>query len=281
MNDLSSRSPLRVVVTGISGRMGTMNAKTLLSSPSEFVLAGALDRSGAPSIGHDAGDVLGTGRLNIAVQSDLSELLRGAGRADVVIDFTHHEASMKHAADCAEMKTPIVIGTTGFSGEEIAELKRISVIIPILLAPNMSVGVVVMQKLIRQAAKILGEDYDIEILEAHHRHKKDAPSGTALKLGAIAAEALGKNPGDVLKMSRVGFTGERTQEEIGIQSLRGGDCVGEHTAFFFGTGERLEITHRAFSREQFSRGALRAARWLTGRPAGLYSMEDVLDLADH
>lgn len=268
---------IRTIVTGVSGRMGRTIVRALHEARGDFELVGAAERLGSPDVGQDAGIVCGIGEAHVLIQPALREVL-GSVKADVVIDFSHHEASMAHARLCAGSGTALVIGTTGFTSEETAELKSLSARVPLLAAPNMSAGVVVMQALIRQAARILGEAYDVEILEMHHRHKRDAPSGTALKIGHIAAEALGRAPEQCLKLSREGLIGPRPEGEIGIQSLRGGDCIGEHTAFFFGAGERLEITHRAFSREQFAAGALRAAKFLVGRAPGFYEMEDVLGI---
>ncbi len=268
---------IRTIVTGVSGRMGRTIVRALHEARADFEFVGATERLESPAVGQDAGLVCGIGENHVIIRPALREVLAET-KADVVIDFSHHEASMAHARLCAASSTALVIGTTGFTAEEMSELKKLSSKLPLLVAPNMSTGVVVMQALIRQAARILGSAYDVEVLEMHHRHKRDAPSGTALKIGHIAAEALGRNPEQCLKLSREGLIGPRPEGEIGIQSLRGGDCIGEHTAFFFGAGERLEITHRAFSREQFAAGALSAARFLSGRAPGFYEMEDVLGI---
>lgn len=273
---------IRTVVTGVAGRMGRAIVRALQDAPLDFELCGATEQLTSPVIGRDVCSVCGTGPRHVAIRASLHEALDGAAasgdRADVVIDFSHAEASLVHARICAERGVALVIGTTGLAREAEREIDALAAKIPLLLAPNMSVGVVLMQRLVREAARALGEGYDIEILEMHHRHKRDAPSGTALRLGAVAAEARGCPPEAHFRLSREGIVGPRADGEIGIQALRGGDCVGEHTAFFAGLGERLEITHRAFSRDQFARGALRAARFLAGKPAGRYGMEQVLGL---
>lgn len=274
---------IRTVVTAVAGRMGQAITRALAAAPREFTLCGATERqSGA--IGRSVRDICGVGPSDIAIHATLDEALDAlaaqGSRADVAIDFSHPSATLANARACARHGTALVIGTTGLSPETTQALDSLSAHIPLLRAPNMSVGVVLMQKLVSQAARALGEDYDIEIMELHHRHKRDAPSGTALRLGNIAAEALGRPPADSLRLSREGDIGPRTDREIGVQTLRGGDCAGEHTVFFIGQGERLEITHRAMNREQFALGALRAARYLVGKEAGRYGMADVLGLCD-
>jgi 4-hydroxy-tetrahydrodipicolinate reductase len=265
---------VKVVVTGIAGRMGTQIARFVRATEG-MALAGAVERPGA-AVGQDAGVLAGVGPLGVAVVDDLAKALPGA---DAVIDFTSHEASARHAEACAERGVPLVIGSTGFTPEARARVAAAARRIPIVLSPNMSVGVNVLFELVRQAAAVLGEAYDVEIVELHHKKKRDAPSGTAVRLGEVAAEALGRDPKDALAFSRHGILGERPPWQIGLQTLRGGDVVGEHTVFFCGEGERLELTHRATSRDQFARGAVRAAQWIAGRPAGLYDMADVLGLA--
>ena len=205
---------------------------------------------------------------------DLGRVL-DAARAQVVIDFTSAEASVAHARACAERGVGLVIGSTGFTPEARAEVARHAASIPVVLAPNTSVGVNVVIRMAAELARVLGEGYDVEVLEAHHRMKKDAPSGTALKLAEVLAAALGRGEED-LTFARHGQVGARPRREIGVQTLRGGDVVGEHTVFFYGEGERIELTHRATSRDQFGLGALRAARWVAGRAPGLYDMADVL-----
>lgn len=265
---------INVVVTGAAGRMGTQIVRSVVQTPG-LELTGAVDRPGNPAVGQDAGTLAGIPALGVAVQDDLGKALGGAG---LVIDFTSHEASARNAEVCAERGVPLVIGSTGFTPEAKARVAAAAKRIPVVLSPNMSVGVNVLFELVRQAAQVLGADFDVEIVELHHKKKRDAPSGTAVKLGEVAAEALGRNPADVLAYSRHGILGERPPWQIGVQTLRGGDVVGEHTVYYCGEGERLELTHRATSREQFARGAVRAALWLPGKPAGLYDMADVLGL---
>ncbi len=264
---------VNVVVTGAAGRMGTQIIRLVKADPA-LGLTGAVERPGFPA-GQDAGTVAGLGAIGVAIQDDLAKALAGAS---VVVDFTSHEPSARHAELCAEKGVALVIGSTGFTAETKARVAAAARRIPVVLSPNMSVGVNVLFELVRQAAKVLGDAYDVEIVELHHNRKKDAPSGTAVRLAEIAAEALGRDPAKDLTTERSGMIGERPAREIGVQTLRGGDVVGEHTVLFCGQGERLELTHRATSREQFARGAVRAARWIAGRAAGLYDMADVLGL---
>jgi 4-hydroxy-tetrahydrodipicolinate reductase len=265
---------IRVVVTGASGRMGGQILRALRADRG-FSIVGATERPGFPP-GLDAGAAAGLGAIGVPVTSDLADVL-GRG-ADVVVDFTSHEASAAHAASCAEAGVALVIGSTGFTPETKARLAEAARKIPIVQSPNMSVGVNVMFALVRDAARTLGDGYDVEIVELHHNKKKDAPSGTAVRLAEVAAEALQRDPAKDLRFARQGMIGERPAREIGVQTLRGGDVVGEHTVYFIGEGERVEVTHRATSREQFARGAVRAARWVAGKPARLYDMADVLGL---
>jgi 4-hydroxy-tetrahydrodipicolinate reductase len=262
----------KVVVTGAAGRMGTQIVR-LLQGADGLVLHAAVDRPG--SAGKDAGTLAGLDAIGVTIGEDFTAALRGA---DVVIDFTNHEASARHAELCAGEGVALVIGSTGFTPEAKARVAAAAKRIPVILSPNMSVGVNVLFDLVRQAAHVLGDAYDVEIVEIHHRRKRDAPSGTAVALGEVAAAALGRDPADALAFSRHGIIGERPPSQIGVQTLRGGDVVGEHTVYFCGEGERLELTHRATSREQFARGAVRAAAWLPGRPPGVYDMADVLGL---
>jgi 4-hydroxy-tetrahydrodipicolinate reductase len=264
---------VKVVVTGAAGRMGTQIVR-LVRATDGMAVSGAVERPGA-AIGQDAGALAGLGPIGVPLVDDLAKALAGA---DAVVDFTSHEASARHAEVCAERGVPLVIGSTGFTPEAKARVAAAARRVPIVLSPNMSVGVNVLFELVRQAGKVLGDAYDVEIVEIHHKKKRDAPSGTAVRLGEVAAEALGRDPKDALAYSRHGILGERPPWQIGVQTLRGGDVVGEHTVYFCGEGERIELTHRATSREQFARGALRAARWIAGRPAGLYDMADVLGL---
>jgi len=266
---------VKVVVTGAAGRMGTQIVR-LVRATEGMALAGAVERPGA-AVGQDAGALAGIGPAGVPVVDDLAKALAGAG-VDVVVDFTSHESSAHHAELCAEKGVPLVIGSTGFTPEAKARVAAAARKIPVVLSPNMSVGVNVLFELVRQAAEVLGDAYDVEIVEMHHKKKRDAPSGTAVRLGEVAAEALGRDPKDALAYARHGILGERPPWQIGVQTLRGGDVVGEHTVYYCGEGERLELTHRATSREQFARGAIRAALWISGKPAGLHDMADVLGL---
>ncbi len=267
---------IRVVVTGAAGRMGGHIIRAVRSEPG-LALAGATERPGFQT-GVDAGVVAGLPALGISVCGDLREAL--AAGADVVVDFTAFEVSVAHVELAADKGVAAVVGSTGFTKEARSRVEAAARRVPVVLSPNMSVGVNVLFALVRQAARILGDAYDVEILEMHHKKKKDAPSGTAVRLAEVAAEALARDPSRDLRFSRHGMIGERPPREIGVQTLRGGDVVGEHTVFFAGEGERLELTHRAASRDQFARGAVRAARWVVGRPPGLYDMADVLGLGD-
>jgi 4-hydroxy-tetrahydrodipicolinate reductase len=261
------------IVTGATGRMGRAIMRCVRDAD-DFKLVGATERPGTSVIGIDAGLAAHLGPLEVPVGDDLAKTI-ASSRPDVVIDFTSADASVKHAMDCSEGKVALVVGSTGFSAEARSTVVAAAKKIPIVMAPNMSVGVNVMLRLVREAAQVLGNRFEVEVAELHHRDKKDAPSGTALRLAEVAAEALGRTPEDFL-YARHGDLGKRPPQQIGIQSLRGGDVVGEHTVFFFGEGERLELTHRASSRDQFASGAVRAARWVVGKPAGLYDMQDVL-----
>lgn len=263
--------PMKAVVTGVSGRMGALLVR-LVRDSSDFELVGGTDRPGTAAIGLDVGLAARLGPLEVVTVDALERALPGA---DVVIDFTTAEASLAHARACAAAKVPLVVGSTGFSPEAKVAMAEAARQTPVVMAPNMSVGVNLVIEVARELARRLGDDFDVEVLEAHHRMKKDAPSGTALRLAEQLALGLGRGP-DVIRTERSGVIGERPAGEIGVQTLRGGDVVGEHTVFFFGDGERIELTHRASSREQFGRGALRAARWVVGRPPGLYDMTHVL-----
>jgi len=266
---------VNVVVTGAAGRMGGQIIR-LLRGAEGLALVGAVERPGwtGPA---DAGEAAGLPRLGVPVADDLAAML-GRVKAGVVVDFTGFEASTRHAEVAAAAGVAVVIGSTGFTPEARERVRAAAHAVPVVLSPNMSVGVNVMFALVAEAARALGDGYDVEVLEMHHAKKKDAPSGTAVRLAEVAAEALSRDPAKDLVYARHGMIGERTRREIGVMALRGGDVVGEHTVFLAGQGERLEITHRATSREQFASGALRAARWLAGKPAGLYDMQDVLGL---
>jgi 4-hydroxy-tetrahydrodipicolinate reductase len=262
---------IRTVITGVSGRMGALLVK-LVRDTAGFELHGGTDKPGSASIGLDAGLAAHLAPLEVSTVDSLEQALKGA---NVVIDFTTPEVSVGHAKLCAEAGVALVVGSTGFSVEAKEQMALAAKKIPLVMSPNMSVGVNLVIELAATLARRLGEDFDVEVVETHHRMKKDAPSGTAMRMADELAKALGREHGDICT-SRVGQVGERPKKEIGVQALRGGDVVGEHTVFFFGDGERVELTHRATSREQFGRGALRAAKWIIGQPAGLYDMTHVL-----
>lgn len=266
-----TKKPTRVVVTGVSGRMGSLLVR-LVRDTDDLALTGGTDKPGSAAIGLDVGLAAHLGPLEVETVDALDKAL---AVADVVIDFTTPEASVTHARACAAAKVPLVVGSTGFSADAKAEMAAAAKQVPVVMSPNMSVGVNLVIEVARELARRLGDDFDIEVMEAHHRMKKDAPSGTALRLAEEVAAGVGRST-DVIRTARSGQVGERPRKEIGVQALRGGDVVGEHTVFFFGDGERVELTHRATSREQFGRGALRAARWVVGQPAGLYDMTHVL-----
>jgi 4-hydroxy-tetrahydrodipicolinate reductase len=264
---------LRVAVAGASGRMGRVLVEAVLGS-TDCTLAGALDVPGSPAIGQDAGAFLGQ-RTGTPITADLKQGLRGA---DVLVDFTRPEGTLAHLAACRELGVRMVIGTTGFTPAQKAEITAAAAELPIVMAPNMSVGVNVMLKLLDQAARALADGYDVEVIETHHRHKVDAPSGTALAMGETLARSLGRDLKDCGVFAREGVTGERDPKAIGFATIRGGDIVGDHTVLFAGTGERIEITHRSSSRANYAQGSLRAARFLASRAPGLYGMDDVLGL---
>jgi len=266
---------LRVAIAGASGRMGHALIEAVTASP-DLALAGALDVAGGPGIGKDATDFLG-GKSGVLVTPDLRA---GLGNADVLIDFTRPEGTLAHLAVCRELGVNAVVGTTGFSPAQKAQIAGHAEEIAIVMAPNMSVGVNVVMKLLEVAARALDESYDIEIVETHHRLKVDAPSGTALQMGEVVAAARGTTLEADAVHARHGDTGARRRGSIGFAALRGGDIVGDHTVLFAGGGERIEITHRSSSRANCAEGSLRAARFLAGRKAGLYGMAQVLGLAD-
>ncbi|MBL8349961.1 MAG: 4-hydroxy-tetrahydrodipicolinate reductase [Burkholderiaceae bacterium] len=253
--------------------MGRMLVEAVLAAP-DCALAGALDVAGSPAIGQDAGAFAGR-TTGVAITADLRGGLAGA---DVLIDFTRPEGTLAHLAACRELGVKAVIGTTGFSDAQKAEIAAQAGQIAIVMAPNMSVGVNVVLKLLDQAARALATGYDIEVIEAHHRHKVDAPSGTALQMGEVLARALGRDLKDCAVYARHGVTGERDPSSIGFATIRGGDIVGDHTVLFAGTGERIEISHKSSSRAGYAQGSLRAARFLAGRSQGLFDMNDVLGL---
>ncbi len=266
----------RVIVSGAAGRMGRRICDIVNRNP-RLELSGAFEHRENPAMGSDIGEVGGFGKIGITISPDLSSVI---DRGDVIIDFTAPEATMNIAREAARHRKAMVIGTTGLSHENLEELHELARKMAIVQAPNMAVGVNLLFKLTRKVAAILGDNYDIEIIEAHHRMKKDAPSGTALKLGEMAAEGVGRDFSKTGIFARHGMIGERSDEEIGIQTIRAGDIVGEHTVYFAGPGERLELTHKAHSRDNFAGGAAVAAAWLADKKEGMYTMFDVLGLAD-
>jgi 4-hydroxy-tetrahydrodipicolinate reductase len=263
-----------VVVAGAAGRMGTRIVACLQGDPTLRVAA-AIEAPAHASLGADAGETAGVGRLGVAISADARAAIT---RDRLLIEFSVPEATLAHLELVAASGARAVIGTTGFTPAQRDHIAELGKRAAIMLAPNMSVAVNVAYQALTLIAKALGDDYDVEVTEIHHRFKKDAPSGTALKMAEVVAAALGRDLPKSAVYGRQGLTGERTQKEIGVMSLRSGDVVGEHTVSFGTLGERLELTHRAHSRDTFARGALRAARWIVGRPPGLYSMQDVLGL---
>jgi len=265
---------IRIAVTGAAGRMG--RALIQACAESEHVqLTAAIDRPGSSLIGSDAGELAGIGRNGIILVDELDVVLDDF---DVLIDFTTVEATLANVAVCAGAGKRMVIGTTGFDDEQKQTIRQAAQYMALCMAPNMSVGVNLCLKLLDLAARVLGDRVDIEIIEAHHRHKVDAPSGTALRMGEVVAEALGRDLKQCAVYGREGFTGERERQTIGFETIRAGDIVGEHTVMFADIGERVEITHKASSRMTFANGAVRAAQWLMDKPHGCFDMQDVLGL---
>ncbi len=260
------------IVVGAAGKMGSRIIHIIKETPL-IKLVRAVERPDHPSIGRDIGEVVGLGHLGVPLEGTLK-----SEGGDVIINFSAPQASIESLAFAKETGLAVVIGTTGLSSEQMNKVKELSKNVRCVLAPNMSVGMNVMFRIVQEVAKVLGPEYDIEIFEAHHRLKKDSPSGTAVKLGELIANAIGRDFGKVGVYGRKGMVGERTKEEIGMQVVRAGDIVGEHTVLFGGIGERLEIIHRAHSRDNFARGAIRAALWVVNQPNGLYDMQDVLGL---
>lgn len=266
-------APIRVAVAGAGGRMGRMLIEAVCAAP-DCRLSAALDVPGSPALGQDAGAGMGLS-TGVAIGADVAA---AAAVSDVLIDFTRPEGTMAHLQACRSHGTRMVIGTTGFSEPQKAEIAEHARHIGVVMSPNMAVGVNVVLGLLDMAARALSEGYDIEIVEAHHRHKVDAPSGTALRMGEVVASALGRRLSECAVYGREGVTGERDPSTIGFATVRGGDVVGDHTVMFLGTGERIEITHKSSSRATYAQGSLRAARFLMVRPAGLYDMAQVLGL---
>lgn len=265
---------VRVGVCGAAGRMG----KTILEVCNDtdgVEVTAAIEYSESPMLGIDAGEVAGIGKLGVVISDDISSV---ADQVDVMIDFTFAASVAANIKKCVASNCKMVIGTTGLSEEDHAQIKTASENIAIVFAPNMSIGVNLCLKLLEMAAQVIGHDADIEIIEAHHRHKKDAPSGTAIRMGQVVADTLGRDLKDCAVYGREGITGERDKNTIGFETIRAGDIVGDHTVMFATEGERVEITHKASSRKTFANGAVRAAQWLADKDKGLFDMQDVLDL---
>ncbi len=265
---------INVTVAGAAGRMGK-RISALCIGHEEIKLVGAVERKGHEYIGEDLGRVLGLSPIGVTITDNLEDLI---DKTDVVVDFTMPQSTLHNLRIVSDASKAAVVGTTGFTKEERAQIMAFTERFPCVMAPNMSVGVNLLLKVLADVAKVLGDDYDVEIMEAHHRLKKDAPSGTALRMAEVIAGALGRNLDEVAVYSRKGLIGERSKKEIGIQCLRAADIVGEHMVMFATEGERIEIIHRASSRDTFAKGAIRAVLWVYGRPPGLYDMMDVLGL---
>ena len=263
----------RIAIAGSTGRMGRALIDAVAQA-GDFQLKAALERPDSPFLGKDAGELVGS-PCGVRISADLE---RSLADCDVLVDFTRPEATLRHLEICGSRGIRMVIGTTGFTPQQKKLIGAASRNVAVVMAPNMSVGVNLTFKLIELAAKVLNEGYDVEIIEAHHRHKVDAPSGTALRMGEVIAHALGRDLAECAVYGREGVTGERKPSTIGFATVRGGDIVGDHTVLFAGTGERIEITHRANSRAGYAQGSLRAARFLAGRTSGLFGMNDVLGL---
>ncbi|MFZ3324032.1 MAG: 4-hydroxy-tetrahydrodipicolinate reductase [Usitatibacter sp.] len=264
---------VRLAIAGASGRMGRVLLEAASLTPG-VTLGAALDIAASPFAGHDAGEIC-IAATGVKIETDVAAAL---ARADVLIDFTRPEGTLAHVKACRAAKRAIVIGTTGFSAGGLDEIRAASNDIAIMMAPNMSIGMLVMAKLVEMASRVLGPDYDAEVFEIHHSKKVDAPSGTALMLGKVVAKARGENFDDGAVFARHGNTGERKPGTVGFASLRAGDVVGDHTVYFGGAGERIEVTHRSTSRATYAQGAMRAARFIATQKPGLYDMDDVLGL---
>jgi 4-hydroxy-tetrahydrodipicolinate reductase len=267
---------MKVAVSGAAGRMGK-RILTLSHEHPDIEITGALEAAGHPDLGRDAGENAGIGTLKVPISDNVREVLKNA---DVLIDFSSPDASMANVKAASETGKAIVVGTTGFSDDQREVISKAGSVTRCLVAPNMSMGVNLLFKLVESVSRALGNEYDIEIVEAHHRMKKDSPSGTANKLAEIIAGALKRDLGTSGVYGRHGLVGERKPDEIGIMSVRGGDIVGDHTVMFITDGERIELTHRAHSRDALAKGAVQAAVWLVSQPNGLYDMHDVLGLKE-
>ena len=265
---------IRVSIMGVSGRMGRAIYR-LLDAEDDIQIVGATEIEGHPDIGKDIGLIAGESELGASITSNIED---ASSNADVIVDFTTPLSTINNANFASANNKAMVIGTTGFDQDKKKELEELSLNFPCVFAPNMSIGVNVMFEATKKLAEILGDDYDVEIIEAHHKHKVDAPSGTALRLGEAAAEGLGRDFNSVARFERHGAIGERKEKEIGMQTIRAGDIVGEHTIMFCGAGERIELTHRAMSRDNFAKGVVRAVKWIPGKFSGIYTMKEVLGL---
>jgi 4-hydroxy-tetrahydrodipicolinate reductase len=265
---------VRIAVAGAAGRMGS-RITALSKEYDGLQLAGAFERKDHKDTGKDIGIITGVGETGVKLADSPEAVI---DNVDLIISFTTVEASLEHLRIASSKGKAMVIGTTGFTKDNLKEVAELTKKSPCVMASNMSMGVNLLLKVLQDIAKVLGDAYDVEIVEAHHRMKKDAPSGTALKMAQVIADALNRNLDDVAVYARKGIIGERKPKEIGIQTLRAGDIVGEHTVIFGGLGERIEVVHKVSSRDTFARGALRAALWVYGKPAGLYDMQDVLGL---
>ena len=265
---------IKIAVAGAAGRMGS-RISALSKEYGELQLAGAFEKKGHKDIGKDIGTVVGIGETGVILVDSLEPII---DNIDLIVSFTTVEATKEHLRLASSKGKAVVIGTTGFSKDDLKEVSELTRNIPCVMASNMSMGVNLLLKVLQDITRVLGDAYDVEIIEAHHRMKKDAPSGTALKMAQVIAGALNRNLEEVGVYARKGIIGERTAKEIGIQTIRAGDIVGEHTAIFGGLGERIEVIHKVSSRDTFARGALKAAIWIYGKPSGLYDMQDVLGL---
>ena len=265
---------IKVSIMGVAGRMGQTILRQL-NNENDVHIVGATEIVSHPELGSDIGILSGQGELGISISDNVED---ACINAEVIVDFTAPLSTLNNARYAASNGKSMVVGTTGFTEEEKKELYQLAKEFPCVFSPNMSIGVNVMFEATKKLAEILGDDYDIEIIEAHHKHKIDAPSGTALRLGESAAEGLGRDFNKVARYERHGAIGERKEKEIGMQTIRAGDIVGEHTVMFCGAGERIELTHRAMSRDNFAKGVVRAVKWIPGKPAGIYTMKQVLGI---
>ncbi len=265
---------IKVSIMGVAGRMGR-SIFHLLNAEGDVQIVGATEIDGHPDIGIDIGLVSGEGKIGVPIASSIEA---SSSDADVIVDFTAPSSTLNNARYASSNGKALVIGTTGFTEEEKSLLHELANNFPCVFSPNMSIGVNVMFEATKKLAEILGDDFDVEIIEAHHKHKVDAPSGTALRLGEAAAEGLSRDFNSVARFERHGVIGERKEKEIGMQTIRAGDIVGEHTVMFCGAGERIELTHRAMSRDNFAKGVVRAVKWVPGKEAGMYTMKEVLGI---